>query len=472
MLPRRVALAACGRHGVFASAVRCRGIETASEKLFRDAAQEEETEKAMQAKIEAAGRAQEPVWTGEERFEDAVLRMLVDKYKPMRRGEDARTSESARLSKAQRPTARPTSAVESVGANGVRIRKTGNNPWDLSYMPGPSPETRVYRGKYAHIDIEAPASEMKKKLQKHGVTPNQLPLDNAKAMGQVRESLRRSVLRDRIETALDKKVRYPDRKNQAEPSDEDQNKPLLGVVTAAKGLAGIAEMRIEEAIRTGSLQKNSLRGKPIPYDHNEGNAHLQREEFVLNRMVQRQGGAPPWVEINIELATEERSLRQRIQAAWICRALYALEFHAPWQQMEPVHVDWHMHDNQPTDIPDYTFAIRNDAQRHLVDWARNFRDAQWVVDQRSYHEEAVYQLNQVIRRYNNIAPFTARRLLYTKASFLRDTLDRTYPLVVEAASARLRGLRLTGAQHAAEAPSAPKAPIYEPILRWFRPQRE
>ena len=70
---------------------------------------------------------------------------------------------------------------------------------------------------------------------------------------------------------------------------------------------------------------------------------------------------------------------------------------------------------------------------------RDFRDGRWVQEQAAYHAAAVQQLNQVIRRYNHIAPYFARRLLYTKESFVQDALDRAFPLLVEAASARLRG---------------------------------
>lgn len=61
---------------------------SASAKLFQDAANEE-VELAQQAarrsKIEAQLTKDEN-WTGEESMQDAVLRMLVDKYKPLRSG--------------------------------------------------------------------------------------------------------------------------------------------------------------------------------------------------------------------------------------------------------------------------------------------------------------------------------------------------------------------------------------------------
>jgi len=62
----------------------------ASSKLFADAEQEERMSQAGTASPRLAvlpGTASEhPNWTGDESVEDAVLRMLVDKYKPLRTG--------------------------------------------------------------------------------------------------------------------------------------------------------------------------------------------------------------------------------------------------------------------------------------------------------------------------------------------------------------------------------------------------
>ena len=60
----------------------------ASSKLFDDAAKEESAEQEAQlraSRIEAL-YAKDENWTGEESMQDAVLRMLVDKYKPLRSG--------------------------------------------------------------------------------------------------------------------------------------------------------------------------------------------------------------------------------------------------------------------------------------------------------------------------------------------------------------------------------------------------
>lgn len=59
----------------------------ASSKLFADAEHEERTSVTpTQTGIHRGTTSEHPNWTGDESVEDAVLRMLVDKYKPLRTG--------------------------------------------------------------------------------------------------------------------------------------------------------------------------------------------------------------------------------------------------------------------------------------------------------------------------------------------------------------------------------------------------
>jgi DnaJ family protein C protein 28 len=62
-----------------------RRYQSASEKLFADAEKEEKDEELARLKERVEQRLkQEDNWTGDERIEDTVLRMLVDKHKPLR----------------------------------------------------------------------------------------------------------------------------------------------------------------------------------------------------------------------------------------------------------------------------------------------------------------------------------------------------------------------------------------------------
>lgn len=50
--------------------------------------------------------------------------------------------------------------------------------------------------------------------------------------------------------------------------------------------------------RTSGLFKNVKgRGQPLARSVDETNPFIAREEFLMNRIVQRNGAAPPWVEV-------------------------------------------------------------------------------------------------------------------------------------------------------------------------------
>ena len=103
------------------------GGPTGSAKLFADAAQEEAEEHANESQRKSRLsflENQHANWDGEERVEDTVLRMLVDKYKPLRGG-TIRTAEEKL--KHMPPSVRPetvnenmTRTIQSNWANEIR----------------------------------------------------------------------------------------------------------------------------------------------------------------------------------------------------------------------------------------------------------------------------------------------------------------------------------------------------------------
>ena len=444
--------------------IQCaRYSQKASDKLFEDAAREEAQKSSVKTPL-VLQDPNDPIWTGDERLEHTVLRMLMDKYKPLRRQEDGRTAEKNRLDRAQKPTDLPTttSLEEHSRHTILKPHTPQGQPWNAVYVRpshATSNEPQVYRGKY--LSPESHKSDLAKQLAKRGITSSQLALDDRKAMGELRDSLRRSLHRDRIEKAMDIRLLRHDKMRLAEAKEKQQDEevklpsssqqPLLAMVGATKGLAGIAEQKIVEALKSGQLQANSLRGRPIPRDYNETNPYLQREEFVLNRMIQRQGAMPPWVQLNNDMQRDILFLRQRVQHAWICRALKNLDETNAWRDLAPVGVQWHAKSNDAdNDLPSFRIEPRNEAEQRTLEWVRAFRDAAWIRQESTYHEAAVHQLNQVIRAYNHVAPASARKILYTKPAFLASAIERAYPLLVEAVSARIQGLRQRGVSMAAQ----------------------
>ena len=53
----------------------------------------------------------------------------------------------------------------------------------------------------------------------------------------------------------------------------------------------------QTARKAGLFNTVKGRGKPIERSMDEYNPFIAREEFLMNRIVQRSNAAPPWVEI-------------------------------------------------------------------------------------------------------------------------------------------------------------------------------
>jgi hypothetical protein len=69
------------------------------------------------------------------------------------------------------------------------------------------------------------------------------------------------------------------------------------VPVSDKAWTNLVEERIEAARRAGKFASVAGRHKPLVRSVDEHNPFITRDEFLLNRLVQRQGAAPPWVEI-------------------------------------------------------------------------------------------------------------------------------------------------------------------------------
>ncbi|KAJ3487035.1 hypothetical protein NLJ89_g11754 [Agrocybe chaxingu] len=126
----------------------------------------------------------------------------------------------------------------------------------------------------------------------------------------------------------------------------------------------------------------------------EYNPFIAPEEFLMNRIVQRNGAVPPWVEIQSELESAVSSFREILAQSWTRRAVRMLVLAYPPPLLSTLTLD--------------------DIKKH--------RDAEWVQKERAYHERAVQELNGLVRKYNGIAPYAVRRSYY-----IRDVeLERVY----------------------------------------------
>jgi hypothetical protein len=131
----------------------------------------------------------------------------------------------------------------------------------------------------------------------------------------------------------------------------------------------------------------------------------------MNRIVQRQGAAPPWVEIQGELEAAIATFRSVLKQSWVRHAVRMLTLsRRPLRGLSPADI-------------------------------QALRDGEWETREKAYHESALAEVNALVRKYNALAPYAVRRAYY-----IRDVeLSRTYEEGVEDI---MRGLdrRLSGSE--------------------------
>lgn len=101
----------------------------------------------------------------------------------------------------------------------------------------------------------------------------------------------------------------------------------------------------------------------------------------MNRIVKRQEAAPPFVELQQEMREVQNAFRLRLRQAWLRRATRMLSL----QPLTP----------------------------RIIAESGNYRDSEWETRERSYHDISVKNINDVIRKYNVVAPPSARASVTT-----------------------------------------------------------
>ncbi|OJT09509.1 hypothetical protein TRAPUB_14008 [Trametes pubescens] len=391
---------------------------SASSKLFEDAAREEAEEQQAAARKSSklsALETQQENWNGDESIQHAVLRMLVDKYKPMRSGPIRSAEEKLKTAPPQvrtpdsRPNAPPQGATVNaasaesaiVGAEPVEaapVRRyvpgepilpgiEGHQPWHTTFKV-PSHATSNIR--YGNISRPPPRSARQ---------TASLPLDE-KAKRKERETKKRMEQGTRLSQARESTIDY--RLGIKGAAAEQLRRPNP---VSLKGWANLVEERIEKARQAGHFKTVKGRGQPIAHLSEDKNPFIGREEFLMNRIVQRQGAAPPWVEIQGELETAVAAFREVVKQSWTRRALRSITAAHPAAL-----------------LPRLTLAD-----------VTALRDPEWEARERGYHDTALEELNSLVRKYNGLAPYAVRRPYYMRSV----ELERVY---AEAGEDILRGL--------------------------------
>src|SRR5258708_2583611 len=239
----------------------------ASSKLFADAEHEERGGAApTRTGIHPGTTLKHPSWTGDERVEDAVLRMLVDKYKPLRTRAIQTAEENMHRAlprvSAQQPETFPVSMSEGSSSIPSSFRShihraegpllpavEGHKPW-LTTFKVPSHATASIRyGQYPGSPSSSTSSTRR--------SAQSSPVDDDRMRRKEREVKKRSEIVGRLSRAKESTLDYR----------LGITKNVKGGVQARpnpvsiKGWAGLIEERIEVRCILASLLK------PTPFPH-------------------------------------------------------------------------------------------------------------------------------------------------------------------------------------------------------------
>ncbi|KAJ7074494.1 hypothetical protein C8F01DRAFT_26229 [Mycena amicta] len=329
---------------------------TGSAKLFADAVKEEAEEKIRRVVVE-----QQPNWTGDERIEDTVLRMLVDKYKPLRSG-TVQTAEQKIHHAAQNHNPQPVVLPSGVSSwSAVPLLPPGppnHKPWDTVFK---APDVTSPSVRHARISQSDPAPRKDHDRD-----------DLDKAEKEMRKKL------GRLSRAKESTLDY--RMGLGVNAAHNRQRPNP---VSMRGWTNLIEDKIEKARRAGAFASIKGRGRPFERTAAESNPFIGRDEFLINRLIKRNGAAPPWVQLQQELDDAVRTFRLVLLDSWTRHAVRSLPA-------------------SPTD---------NDIA--------SLRDYTWASARLSHHTAALNELNNQVRRYNAMAPYAVRRPLHVLDSELR-----------------------------------------------------
>ncbi|KAI0065799.1 hypothetical protein BV25DRAFT_1821485 [Artomyces pyxidatus] len=390
----------------------------ASSKLFADAEQEDSEQKPP-LKIPVVQRDHEN-WTGEESTHDAVLRMLMDKYKPLRVGTIRTADEKLRQApprisrvdfdpaEVQGPSEPRRTAEEEVqNAPGVVLTASsalstsdepllpaveGHRPWHTTFKTPSHASSSIKYGSFPSLTpsssrAPAPSGEL-----------------DDRARRKEKEAKKRSLTAGRLtrakESTLDYRLGIKTSHANARPNP-----------VSMRGWGGLVEERIERARLAGHFRSIKGRGEPIKRQIDEGNPFIAREEYLMNRIVQRQGAAPPWVEIQGELETAVAAFREVVRQSWTRRAVRMLTASQPAALLPAL-------------------SLRDVAA---------LRDAEWEARERAYHDSALAEINSLVRKYNALAPYAVRRPYYVREAELGKAYEQSGEDILAGIGQRTQG---------------------------------
>ncbi|KIJ57178.1 hypothetical protein M422DRAFT_198592 [Sphaerobolus stellatus SS14] len=390
----------------------------ASAKLWADALEEEQELARRSASTSRLAQYQQKQqeysnWTGDESVQDAVLRMLVDKYKPLRTGLGIKTAEEKMkdgnvlgvgtvnaaevddikdLTAALMASRSSNTTQASLESTQPSVPPSEHRPWHTTFR-APSHVANVRQ-----MRLPPPARPT---ISGNRTVAQILP-DDTRARNLERDKKKKAAQAGRLTNAVDSSLDYRLGKRGQEAKQVLRPNPVT-----AKGWASLVEEKIERARNEGHFNTLKGRGKPFVQNSESSNPFIAREEFLMNRIIQRQGAAPPWVEYQGELETAISTFRATLRSTWKRRAVRTLVTSNPQEFLSRLKLE---------DIPE--------------------RDLEWEKREEGYHKEAVEDVNRLVRKYNGAAPYAVRRTYMSLDAELEKAYKECSQEILEEVKAR------------------------------------
>ncbi|KAG8774481.1 hypothetical protein FRC12_001957 [Ceratobasidium sp. 428] len=360
-------------------------------------------------------------WDGDERVQDTVLRMLMDKYKPLRTGQIQTADEKLKAS-LPRVSSRPVNpSEESSGWSELESTIVHGGAF-TEPRPSPSPEP---------TEQEPPGDPLPPwlvtfKVPSHAqasiklgnfvstpprpVTPSPFakptsgnPL-SARSRAERKAEKRFAEGAGRLDRARDSSLDY-----RAGVHGQGSGGQMRPNPVSMRGWNALIEERIQHAKATGAFDKLEGRGKPFRRTADEMNPFVAREEFLMNRIVRKNDAAPPWVELQKDAEKATLQTRELLLGGWMRRALRIIPLSYSTAALE---------------------GLSSEA-------ATRIRDAEWERLEEKFHDAAIREANDAIRRYNTVAPYAVRRPLLTRQAEMERCYASAGNLIVAGIRERL-----------------------------------
>lgn len=240
--------------------------------IFHPSKEEDELEKTSRLTSKNRQMPDDKPWDGEEPVSHSVLRMIMDKYRAPLRVEGA----------AKRNLPKPQS----------------------DYVPPDST-----------LNLQVNQKEKSAQVKK---------MERDKKRSEMKQKRLMNARDSAFDYAMNQKYPISDEKQHVSDNIlKGQNKKDIDwedwdtrdVPRSINEIGLLSDERIRAARARGEFDNLPGRGKPLQEDPLMNNPFVDRTEYFLNRIIQRNGAAPPWIIMQQEVDTEVSSIRQHMSSA-------------------------------------------------------------------------------------------------------------------------------------------------------------